>query len=46
MTALEKNKRTIRVFVPMGNTIDDAVLKTVAKSQYTFDEERKLQKVR
>ena len=46
MTALEKNKKTIRVFVPTGNTIDDAELKAVAKSQYTFDEERKLQKVR
>lgn len=46
MEALENNKKSIRVFLPMDNTLDDEELKVVAKSQYTFDEENGLRKTR
>lgn len=46
MVALENNKSTIRVFVPLDNMIDDEELKQIAKSQYTFDEEHGLRKTR
>ena len=46
MEALEKNKSSIRVFIPLNNRLDDAELKEVAKSQYTFDEEHGLRKTR
>ena len=46
MEALEKNKKSIRVFVSLDNKIEDEELKQVAKSQYTFDEEQGLRKTR
>lgn len=46
MRALEINKSSVRVFIPLNNTIDDPELKEVAKSQYSFDEEHGLRKVR
>ena len=46
MEALDNNKTSIRVFIPLNNTIDDKELKEIAKSQYTFDEEQGLRKTR
>ncbi|MBQ8962004.1 MAG: DUF4365 domain-containing protein [Ruminococcus sp.] len=46
MDALEKNTSTIRVFIPLNNTIEDPELVAVAKSQYSFDEEHGLRKTR
>jgi len=39
MEALEQNKSTVRVFVPLGNTIESEELKNVAEAQYCFDGE-------
>ena len=46
MKALEKNKETIRVFIPIDNRLDDPELIEVAKAQYIFDEEHGLRKTR
>ena len=46
MKSLEKNTSTIRVFIPLDNTIDDPELIAIAKSQYSFDEEHGLRKTR
>lgn len=46
MRALDRNKGTIRVFIPLDNRLDDPELIAVAKSQYTFDEEHGLRKMR
>ena len=46
MNALEKNKKTIRVFVPLNNKVDDDELHKAAKSQYTFNDECGLRRMR
>ncbi len=46
MNALEKNTGTVRVFVPLDNKVEDDELHEIAKSQYTFDDENGLRKIR
>lgn len=46
MEKLEKNTESIRLFIPLENTIDNENLKEVAKAQYSFDEEKGLRKTR
>ena len=46
LKTLEKNSDTIRVFIPLENTLVNPKLIQVAKSQYTFDEEKGLRKTR
>ena len=46
MLSLEKNTSTIRVKIPINNKVGNDNLKKVAKSQYSYDEERGLVKTR
>lgn len=46
MKDLEKNSNTIRVFVPIENQIENDDLKEIAKSQYSYDEEKGIKKTR
>lgn len=46
LDALEKNKSTIRVFIPVENMVDNKAMRQFAKAQYSYNEELRLKKNR